>query len=310
MRLRTYNLKLAGVLLLAALTFGITGCGGGGGGGNPGGGGGGGNLVTVTGRIIRAESNTRPDPAATITIGGVSGQSSSTDGSFSLSSVPSGSTSAAITATGSQALTLPITLAASGTTNLGDVFISDTGYNATVTGRVVTTVDNSQQNVAGATVTIAGRTATSGTNGTFTIENLPVGLGTIVGTYGTVKAGGFEDKLITETTLEFPLTAGPNPLNNPIVIERPIGSTPNPPYTIRGVVSVNGTATSGIAVTITNAAGQIFSTTTGPGGTYFFWLVTGTYTVNAASGTSSGSAAVTLSSLDNPVTATTINLSP
>ncbi len=306
MRLCTHPLKAIVALILAAMAFGTAGCGGGGGGGGVG------STVTVTGRIIRAETNTRPDPAATITLGGVSGQSNATDGAFSIASVSSGATSAVITATGSQTLTLPVTLTGANVTtvNLGDIFLSDTGYTATVTGRVVTTVDNSQQNVAGAVVNIAGRTATTATDGKFTLDNLPVGLGTVAGAYGTVKAGGFEDKPITDATLEFPLTAGANALKNPIVIERPIGSTPNPPYTIRGVITVNGTPTAGIAVSVTNSTGQVFSTSTGPGGTYLFWLVTGTYTISAATGNASGSTMVTLSSLDNPVTATTINLTP
>lgn len=307
MRIRTHHIKAAAVLLLAALAFGIVGCGGGGGGGGPAPGG---TLVTVTGRLIRAETNTRPDPAATITIGSVLAQSSVTDGTFTVPNVPANSTSAVITATGVQSLTLPITLSTTTANNLGDIFLSDTSYDATVSGRVVTTVDNSQQPVAGAVVTIAGRQATTDVNGAFSIGGLPVGLGSITGTYGVVKAGGFEDKPVTDLTLEFPLTAGANPLNNPVVIERPVGSTPNPPFTIRGVVTLSGTGAAGIPVRATNSTGLVFSTTTGPGGSYFFWLVTGDYTLLAESGTASGTTSVSLTSLDTPVTATTINLVP
>ena len=306
MRIRTYNIKAVAVMLLAALTFGVVGCGGGSSpSGNPGG-----TVVTVTGRIIRAETNTRPDPAATITIGGATAQSSATDGTFTVANVPSDATSAVITATGVRSLTLPITLSTTVANNLGDIFLSDTSYDATVSGRVVTTVDNSQQAVAGAVVTIAGRKATTDVNGAFSIPNLPVGLGSIAGNYGVVKAGGFEDKLVTDLTLEFPLTAGANALANPIVIERPIGSTPNPPFTIRGVVTLNGVASPGIPVRATTAGGLVFSTTTGPGGSYFFWLVTGDYNLLAESGTASGTTSVSLISLDTPITATTINLVP
>lgn len=303
MRIRTHHIKAAAVLLLAALAFGVVGCGGGG--GTPGG-----NVVTVTGRIIRAETNTRPDPAATITIGGSTVQSSVTDGTFTITNAPSDATSAVITATGVQSLTLPITLSTTVANNLGDIFLSDTSYDATVSGRVVTTADNSQQAVAGAVVTIAGRQATTDTNGAFSIANLPVGLGSIAGNYGVVKAGGFEDKPVTDLTLEFPLTAGANALANPIVIERPVGSTPNPPFTIRGVVTLNGVGAAGIPVRATNAGGLVFSTTTGTGGSYFFWLVTGDYSLIAESGTASGTTSVSLTSLDTPVTATTINLVP
>jgi hypothetical protein len=304
MRTRTQSLKAFAVLLLAALTFGVVGCGGGGGGG------GGGTLVTVTGRILRAESGQRPDPAATITIGGVSGTSNATDGTFTLANVPSTSTQAVISATGAQSLTLPLTLSTTAANNLGDIFISDTGYNASVSGRVVTTVNNSQQAVGNATVTIGGKTVQTDVNGAFQIDGLPVGLGTTAGTFGTVTATGFEPKPVTEATLEFPLTAGANPLTNPVVIERPVGSTPNPPFTIRGIVNVNGVGAAGISVQARTAGGLVFGTTTGPGGSYFFWLAPDTYTVTAQQNTASASTTVTLTSLDTPVTATPLNLNP
>lgn len=305
MRKLTYSLPLFAVLM-AAIVFGLVGCGGGGGGGNPGGG----TLVTVTGRILRAESGQRPDPQATITIGGVSAQSGATDGNFSVANVPSSATQAVITATGAQTLTLPITLSTTTANNLGDIFISDTGYDATVTGRVVTTVNNSQQAVGNATVTIGGKTVQTDVNGAFSIAGLPVGLGTTNGTFGSVTATGFEPKPITEATLEFPLVSGGNALTNPIVIDRPVGSTPNPPYTIRGVVNVNGVAAQGVAVSASTSTGLVFGTTTGPGGTYFFWLAPDTYTITAQSGAASGNTSVTLTSPDAPVTASTINLAP
>lgn len=289
--------------LLSVLVF-LTGCGGGGGGGGAVGG-----NATVTGRILRAESNTRPDPVATINIGGITGTSNPNDGSFTLTGVSSSVTTATITAQGAADRTLTIALTANQTNNLGDIFISDTGYNATVTGRVVTNVNNQQQGVAGATVNITGVTVTTGQNGAFTVNNLPVGLGSVPGIYGSVTATGFDKKDITAETLEFPLTAGANPLTNPIVILPPSGSVPLPPHTISGTVTLNGVATNGAAITLTNAAQTVFLTaTTDTTGRYSFWVVPGTYTVTATLAGNTEQAQVTLTRLDTPVTAPTINL--
>src|SRR5205823_1869405 len=142
-----------------------------------------------------------------------------------------------IAAQGTQTRTLPITLTANQANNLGDIYLSDTGYNATVTGRVVAQVNGQIQPVGNATVTIAGAQTKTATDGTFTLSGLPVGLGNASGTVGKVTAQGFEDKPITDVTLGFPLAAGNNPIGD-LLIAAPSGSVPLPPYTIKGVVQI------------------------------------------------------------------------
>ena len=300
MKSMRYKDQIFGIAFLFWLVM-LAGCGGGAGGG------GGGNVI-VTGRVVRAETSTRPDPAANITLGGASTVSDSLTGNFTLNNVSTNAISLTVSAQGAQALTLPVTLVANQTNNLGDIFISDTGYNAIVIGRVVAIVNNQQQGIANATVIIAGAKTQTAANGSFSLAGLPVGLGTVSGTVGKVTAPGFEEKLITAETLEFPLTAGNNPLSNPIIIAAPVGTTPLPPYTITGVVQQNGAPSVGATVTLRSGGGASFSTTTDASGAYFFWIVPGTYNATATQGSLSGVASVTLSTLDTPVTAPTIAL--
>jgi hypothetical protein len=293
--------RLPALLLIAALIAAVTGCGGGGGpsGGQP---------TTVTGRVLRAETGIAPNPSAMVTIGGTT-VTTAADGTFTINA-PSSATTASITATGSQPRTITIALSATGTNNLGDIYISDTGYTANVSGRVVTLVNGATQPVGNATVTIANVSTTTKTDGTFTLMGLPVDLGNVSGTVGKVTATGFEDKPITDVNLQFPLKAGANPIGD-LLIAAPSGSTPLPPYTIIGVVKVGGKPMASIPVqlqmTVNGTVQTLGSTTTDATGTYTFWVTAGAYTVQATNGGASQSAAVTLVRLDQPVTAPTIS---
>lgn len=296
--------RIALVAVGALLAATLAGCGGGGGTS----GGGGGTPVTVTGRVLRAETGIAPNPAATVTIGSAS-TNTAADGTFTLSA-PSGATMATIAAQGSQTRTITVALSATQTNNLGDIYISDTGYTATVTGRVVTQVNGATQPVGNATVTIANVSTTTKTDGTFTLSGLPVDLGNVAGTVGKVSAQGFEDKPITDVNLQFPLKAGANPIGD-LLIAAPSGSTPLPPFTIKGVVNVGGKPQTGAAVkltqTVNGTVNTIGTTTTDATGTYTFWVVPGAYTVQATNAAATQSASVTLVKLDLPVTAPTIN---
>ena len=108
-------------LIVAALAIMLAGCGGGGGGGGPSG-----TPTTVTGRVLRAETGITPNPNAVVTIGGV-GHTTGADGVFTFSA-PSNATTAIITAQGSMPRTITVALAPDKTNNLGDIYISDTGY--------------------------------------------------------------------------------------------------------------------------------------------------------------------------------------
>lgn len=296
MRLGAFALALA----LAALAAG---CGGGGGGGSTGG-----SAVTVTGTVIRAETGTFPNPPATITISGRS-TSTLTDGTFTLSGVPLSATTATVAAQGEQTRTLTLHLAgpAGATDSLGNIYISNTGYNANANGRVVTTVNGQPQPVGGASVTIAGTTTLSATDGTFSITGLPVGLGTDPTTpIGVIHAAGFVDKQIF---VQFPLAAGANDLGDQQLGAPVSGNAPGLPYTVTGVVDSGGQPASGINVTI-ETGGQVLGNPvqTDSTGHYYFWVVPGTYTVIALQNGQEFTTTVQLFQPDNPVTAPTINI--
>lgn len=301
---RSRTVAKALMALIAALAVGLAGCGGGGGGGGPAPG----TPATVTGRILHAETGIAPNPNATITIGGAS-VTSGADGTFSFTA-PTGAKTATITAQGSQTRTINISLSTTQTNNLGDIYISDTGYTANVSGRVVANVNGATQPVGNATVTIANVSAATKTDGTFALTGLPVDLGNVAGTVGKVTAAGFEDKPITDVNLQFPLKAGDNPIGD-LLIAAPSGSTPLPPYTIIGVVQSGGHALAGSNVllmqTVNGTTTTLGNTTTDATGTYTFWVVPGSYTVQAFNAAATQSTPVTLVKLDQPITAPTIN---
>jgi hypothetical protein len=255
----------------------------------------------VTGTVLLAETNA-PVTDATVSIGGQATQVDQ-NGNFTLSDAPSNATTATITSASAKTRTLAIALTANQTNALGSIFLSTTGYTATATGTVVT--QDTSQPVGNATVNIAGTITQTATNGTFTLTNLPVDLGSIAGApIGVVTAPGFADKPIQAP---FVFQAGNNALGN-IVIASPVSSTtPLPPYTITGTVTVNKTPTAGITVSLSSGATKLGSTTTDNTGTYYFWVVPGTYTVSAThTGAAAKQVTVTLQSLNTPVTAPAI----
>lgn len=287
------------VLLLLALTSLLTGCGGGGGGGGTTG-----NGTSVSGVILRAE-NSAAVAGATINVGGVQGTSAS-DGSFLLQNVSSTVTTATLTPP-SPALkrTLVLTLTKGIVNNLGNIYTSDTGYTATAVGTVVAPINGTQQPVGGATVTIAGTQVVTSTTGAFTVPNLPIGLGQDANTpVGIISATDFDPKPIFAP---YVFAAGNNQLGT-LLLGAPVGNTaPGQPYTIQGKVTVNGNPTAGIALLISNSAGtQLGTTSSDASGNYSFWVVPGTYTISATSGTTNKTVTVTLAALNVPVTAPTL----
>ena len=297
MRHNATHKLIAATGVFCALAVVLTGCGGGGGGGPTA------SPSTVTGSVLSVESGLPITAGATVKIGG---QTATTDavGKFSLTNVSSGTTTGSVTASGELPLTLALTLKPNTTNNLGTIYLSNAGYTATVTGRVVATVSGATKPVPGATVTIANASAKSGADGTFTLTNLPIGLGLTEGFFGKVTAAGFEDKAITRDTLQFALVAGANPIGD-LLIAQPTGSVPSAPFTIQGVVTIHGTPAANVPVSLASGGTSLGSTSTDSTGTYSFWVVPATYSVTAVSATSQ-SVTVTVTRLDVPVTAPTI----
>jgi hypothetical protein len=285
----------------------MAGCGGGGGGG----GGNTGNGITVIGSIMDATTYSAP-ANATITFGGLQVKAGA-DGTFS-ATVPASVKSASVSATGEVTRTISISLVSNQVNNLGSIFLAPTGfdYSANITGRVVTSIKGVTQPVGNATVTIGNVTVQSATDGTFTLTGLPVGLGSVNGLYGKITAKGFADKLISADTLGYALVSGANNIGD-LLIAQPSGSTPLPPYTITGNITVAGVPVAGVSVQIAvqGAGTGIGQTVTDSSGNYYFWVAPAAYTVQATdnSGTTM-SEGVTLTSTTTPVTAATMNLSP
>jgi hypothetical protein len=268
----------------------------------------------VTGTVFSAETGLPPSPGATVKIGSQQA-TTGTDGKFTLTSVPSTSTTATITAnpaTGSQAeqpLSLILSLKSGAVNDLGSIYLSNEGYTATATGRVVTSASGVVTPVGGAMVTIGGDSTTTGTDGRFTLNNLPVGLGSTAGFFGKITASGFDDKLITADVLQFPLVTGGNPLGD-IPIAPPIGTAPLPPNTVNGVITVHGNRAAGATVVISLGSAALGTVSTGADGSYSFWLAPATYTLTATYTTASQTVSVTVVRPDVPVTVPTIDLKP
>ncbi len=299
MNMKEYSAR-KGVCLLMPLVLGVllAGCGSGGGGGSSSGSG-----VTVSGSVLLVETNQPPSPGAAVNIGGQTGTTSPT-GSFTLTTVPSGTTSGTISATGEQTLTLALKLTAGQINNLGTIYLSASGYTASVTGTVVSSGTLGQTSpVSGATVTIGGQSAVSAADGTFSIASLPVGLGadpTVP--IGNVQAAGFVNKPVLT---QFPLAAGSNPLGS-IVLGAPIGSsTPGSPYTVYGFVKSGGSPVS-TSVSITPTVGPLIAHTDPTTGEYYFWVPPGTYTVTELS--KNVTQTVTLANTSTPVQAPDLNI--
>lgn len=305
---RQYNsliLGIAALLLACGIAISGTGCGGGGNGGN---GNGGGSATTVIGRVLRAETNLPPNPAATVTIAGRS-VTTGGDGRFSIANVPISTKTAVIKAASTADRTVALTLTKGVTNDIGDVFVSDTGYTASVTGTVVSPTGSTNTPVGGAKVTIAGVTVLTSTDGKFQIDNLPVGLGQDPNaSIGTISATGFDDKQIFT---QFPLEKSP-PVNSlgTLPLGAPIsGSAPGLPYTVKLTVKKGSTPTAGLAmnifdsVTNTNLGGPLAQS----GGDYYFWVVPGTYNIIVqadSTGTNTITQAVTLPGAATPVNVT------
>jgi len=282
-------------LLAAAVGVMLSGCGGGGGGG--------GARADVKGVVLLTTTAQPPNPAADVTIGGVSTKTDAS-GNFLLRGVPASATQIRITATGVQALnqTLPTLQAQPALNDLGNIFVVPTGttYTAKVTGRVVRA--DTLEILPGARVLLSGQVDIADAEGKFSFENLPVGLGGPGVAVGKITAQSFEEKTLF---IDPPLVAGDNPLGD-ITVAPPVGGIPGGPTNIQGTITLQGqTDHSGVLVTLIDRTNQqaLGSETTGADGKYGFWVVAGQYTVRAEkSGFQTKSQDVDLPRTDQPKT--------
>lgn len=285
------------LLALVCLTV-LAGCGGGGGGG------GSTTQTSVTGTVLDVATDLPPTGATTIAIGGASATADATTGAFTVQNVNPSTTTATITSGGLTARTIALSLTANTKNDLGLVYLSASGYTATVTGRVVATVNGQTQPVGGAKVTIAGSQTITTTDGKFSVGNLPVGLGGTQTPVGTVTATGYSIRNIV--LLTFALASGSQDIGDQ-PLGTPLSTTPpSTPYTVQVKLTSGGMPlTTGGSVSLFSGNTNLGTAVNDGAGNFYFWVVPGAYSAQAnVNGSTKTSATITLTAPDVPVSTT------
>ncbi len=272
----------------------ILGCGGGGGGVSvP-------TTINVAGQVFWIETGAATNPVSTVRIGTVSASTDAVDGFFSLN-VPSGATSLTVTYTptgGSPIVRVFSFPAANADLDLGDIYIGPT--EVTLTGTVVNSTDQSP--VGSATVSIAGRTGITNSNGQFSIPGVAysnTNLSVFLGLQGTVSATNFFTGFFNP-----PSGASGGSVNVGVINITPTGSNTPPglPFNVTGsVLPILNGAGATVQAKIGNSV--IRTATANNSGRFELWLPAGTYTLEATKGTQTGSAQVTVVDVSTNVTA-------
>jgi hypothetical protein len=270
-------------LLLLVLALLALGCGGGGGGG--------GNTAQLVGRVLWIESNAATDPVSSVSAGGNVATTDLIDGSFVLQA-PAGTTSVTVSySDGGPPIVFTFSFpAASGTTDLGDLYIGP----ETVTVHGTVRDASNDQPVQGATVKLAGRTATTNANGEFNLlqvaysSSSPAAFGDLI---GEVSHTGYVTRQFSP-----PITAVAGVVEVGILQLSPTSQDQPPPFpaNITGtVLPVNDGA--GALVELLDGSMTVVRSTIADGaGKYQFWAGVGSYTVRATKGVLTGTAPVTV----------------
>jgi len=278
------------ILVIAAILCFMAGCGGGGGGT---GGGGGSTTVTVLGRVIWIVNGGAVSPVATVRIGSVSTTTNAADGGFNLD-IPAGATSLTVSTTVAGApiirtFTFP---AAAASTDLGDLFIGP--EEVSVTGRAVSSASGA--GIAGARVTLGGRSATAGADGRFTISGVAyssTSQAVFLGLQGVASATGYFSGFFAPPT---GAVGGVVAVGDVSLV--PTGGITPPPLPANLSVTVAPSG-AGSAVEVLSGAVVIRTGTADASGKAGFWLPVGTYTVRAAKAAQTGSSPVTITTTNS-----------
>ncbi|MFW5697564.1 MAG: hypothetical protein ACOCX1_03280 [Fimbriimonadaceae bacterium] len=282
-------------LTLLAISLVLAACGGGGGGGT----GGDGQTVTLLGRVLWIETGGAPEPLASVQAEQASVSTDPIDGSFSLDA-PAGTQQVTVTYQPAAASSPVVATfgfpSATSTTDLGDLYIGP--QTVALTGRVVDST--SGQPIVNAQLEIAGRSATAGSDGNFTIQNVAYSdqaLAVFLGLSGTVSAEGYFSR-------DFNPPGAPSngvvELGDVPLTPTGTSTPPGLPFNVAGSVTpVNRGA--GATVTLSNGTTSR-QTTADNSGRYELWVPAGTYTLTAVNGSFNGSAAVTVVQVDQIVT--------
>ena len=220
------------------------------------------------------------NPAATVQAGQTSVDTSLVDGSFVISA-PMNSTSVIVntgTLYGTTTFTFPALL---GTTDIGDLWVGP--VQVVVSGQAL---DSSTGNpIANATVSYAGRNATTNASGNFSLIGIAYSNTTQAafwGIVGTIRATGFYAQSFTTSGY----TASSGIVSLPGIYLTPTNDPDPPPspYTIHGrVLPTPGSA--GTVVTLWSGSTPIRVFNVDTDGGYSFWVGPGSYTITYQNGT-------------------------
>jgi len=259
--------KLMAFLLALVVIFG---CGGGGGGF-------GGASATIVGRVLDVRNGGPVDPAVSVQAGGQSVQTQA-DGSFQVTA-PQGTTSVTVDAGafGTFTYTIP---AASGVTDVGDLWVGP--QKVTLTGRVLDSTDGTA--VVGAVVRFAGHRATTNSVGTYIIPNVAYNNTSQAAFWGIVGKVTAEDYFDISFTASGKTASGGTVTLDDLRMTPSDGTLPPPfPFTIWGQITPSGDA-EGTIVTLKEGGTAVRVYNVGSDGAYYFWVVPGTYTIEARKG--------------------------
>ncbi len=263
--------RLAAWLGLSAAVIFVAACGGGGGGGGG---------ATIVGRVLQVATGGPPSPQASVQAGSDSTLTAVSDGSFQVGA-PGGASSLTVdTRTAQSGVWIFSTPPASGVTDVGDLWVGP--ERVTLSGTVRDTTSNDP--VPGATVSFGGRFGTTDASGRFGLLEVAYSSSTQTafwGIVGTARATGY---------FKTDFSAAPNVASGGTVEVGDVFITPlsdpnppGPPFNIWGVISAPG-GPQGTIVRLRLASVDIRVFNVGADGKYFFFVVPGSYTINAAKG--------------------------
>lgn len=287
------RLLILSAILAALAGFGCAGGGGGGGGGGP-------TTFLLFGRVLWIETGGPTNPEATVRVGTETTTTDAFDGSWQLSA-PAGATEVTVTfapSGGGTPIVRTFTFdALNASKDIGDLYIGPESVD--VIGKVISSADGS--NVPGAAVAMAGIHDTTAADGTFRLEGVAYSsssLAVFLGLQGSITKTGFFTQFFSPPT---GATAGVVDVG--VIQMTPEGSTTPPPAPFNISGSVLPVADGpGATVELLSGASVIRTTTADASGRYTFWAPAGTYTVRATNGGKTGTAPVTVTSVNQPVT--------
>lgn len=204
MRATDFLTRLALVSVLA-VAIALAGCGGGGDSSGNGGG-----TITVSGHVVDDGSLTFVQGARVVAS---TGQETTTDasGSFDLTGLPDSVSSVTVTKSGYTSTAVAVS-AGSGDRSVGIVYLPPAllAGNGKVTGLVT----SAGSGVGGAVITAVGASATSHSDGTFTLYNVPAGACTVSARSADGLSGGSANTTVvagTSVSVSIALTTQPPP---------------------------------------------------------------------------------------------------